>query len=103
MTDIPTTHIVVDEPYFHTLARFGYQCISYEVAQGIVLEDVGVDMYMASSLTDSRQQLREELIAIGIDVYLVQLEGQRETLIDEKVYDGLVLFRQFEALLFYEA
>ena len=73
--DFPTAHIVVDNPYLHSLTGLGNQCVRNEVAKGIVLEDVHVDVDMVLGLCNVLEELGEEGIAVGHDVHEIVLEG----------------------------
>ena len=75
MLHFPTTHIVVDDTHLNTLASLGYQGIGNEKSQGVVLEDVHIDMDMMLGLGNVLQQFREESIAIRHDVHEIVLEG----------------------------
>ena len=75
MLHLPTTHIVVDDTHLNTLASLGYQGIGNEKSQGVVLEDVHIDMDMMLGLGNVLQQFREEGIAIRHDVHEIVLEG----------------------------
>ena len=75
MTHIPTAYVVVDKPYLHPLLCLGDQGIGYQLAQGILGKDIHIYMDMTLCLVDSSQQGREELIAVGVYLNLVILEG----------------------------
>ena len=91
MADVPTAHIVVDDAHLDTCASPVDQGIGDKAAQGVFLDDIHINMYMIAGARDVGQQSREELVAIGKDFGRPHLEGQRETLIDEQIDDGLVL------------
>ena len=48
---LPAAHVIVYQSDFHSLFRLVYQGISHQIAQGIILEDVGIQMDMMLSLT----------------------------------------------------
>ena len=60
-----------------------------------------MDMMLRSS--NVLQQLWEEGIAVGHDVHLIILEGQREILIDKEVDELFVTLRDMQVVLFHEA
>ena len=93
MTHFPTAHIVIDDTHKYTLSRLVYQCIRYQIAQGIIFDDIHVDVDMMFCLGDIFQQLREERIAVRHDIYLIILERQRERLVDKEVDQLLVSLR----------
>ena len=48
---LPATHIIIYQSDFHSLLRLVYQGISHQITQGIILEDVGIQMDMMLRLT----------------------------------------------------
>ena len=48
---LPAAHIIIYQSDFHSLLRLVYQGISYQITQGIILEDVGIQMDMMLRLT----------------------------------------------------
>ena len=102
MARLPTAHVVVDHAHLDTLTGFLHQRIGYQAPQGIVLDDIHVDMDMVFRLVDVFQQFREEGIAVGHDVDLIILEGECQVLVDEKVDQRLVVLGHLEVVLFHE-
>ena len=100
MLHVPATHVIVDQPHLYALPRLVDQGIGHQTAQGVVGDDIHVDMDVTLGLTDILQQHGEELIAVHTHIYLVVLKGQRQVLVHEEVYQGLVLLWQSEVLLF---
>ena len=99
----PTTYIVVDETHHHASPCPCDKRIGHQTAQGIVLEDVHVDVNMVAGLGDVLQQFREIGIAVGHDVNLVVAEGQRQVLVDKEVDELFLRLGQSQVLLFHEA
>ena len=102
MTHVPTPHIVVDQLHLHPLARLVYQRIREQRPQRVFGKDIHIDMDMALCLGDLCQKGREESIAIVIHRHLIILEGQREVLVHEEVYQLSVLSRQLQVLLLHK-
>ena len=103
VTHTPAAHIVIGDTHLDTLAGFVNQCVSHQISQWVILNDIHVDMDVVCGSTDILQQFREEGIAIGHDVYLVVLEGQRHVLVDEQVYQLFVVVGNPQVLLFHKA
>ena len=102
MLHVPAAHIIVDQPHLHAFPRLVDQGIGHQTTQGVVGNDIHIDMDVALGLTDILQQHGEELIAIHTHVHLIVLEGQRQVLVHEEVYQGFVLIWHSEVLLFCE-
>ena len=102
MTHVPTAHIVVDQFHLHPLVRFVDQGIREQLSQRVFGKDIHIDMDMTLRLGNLRQKCREEGITIVIYRHLVVLEGQREVLIHEEVYQLAVFSWQLQVLLFHE-
>ena len=47
---LPAAHIIIDEAYLHALFRLVYQGISHQIAQGVVFQDISIQMDMVLSL-----------------------------------------------------
>ena len=103
VANTPTAYIVVDDANLDTFVGFSYQAVGHQSSQGIVLDDVHVDVDMMSGVSNVLQQLWQEGIAVRHNVHQIVLEGQREVLVDEEVYQLLVLLRQSQVLLFNKA
>ena len=99
VADIPTAHIVNDHPDLNALAGPCNEGITDKVSQGIVLEDIHVDVDMVSGTSYLPEQGGKELVSVSIDLNATQAEGQREVLVDEKVDNGFVNLRQLKVLL----
>ena len=48
---LPAAHVIVYQSDFHSLLRLVYQGISHQIAQGVILEDVGIQMDVMLRLT----------------------------------------------------
>ena len=86
----PTSHIVIDNAHLDALACLLYQGIRNQPAQRVVGKDVHIEVYMMPGTAYSLKQCREELVAIGIKLYLVVLEGQCKALVGEQLYKRAV-------------
>ena len=102
VSHLPAAHVVVDDAYFHTLPDLGDEGVADQVAQGVVLEDVDVNVYVALCLGYSSEQCREELVSVGVDLRCGVLERQRQVLTDKQVDELAVLLGQLQVLLPYE-
>ena len=89
----PAAHVVVDDAHLNASPRTVDEGVADETAQGVVLEDIDVDVDMALRLGDVAQQGREELVAVDEYVDAVGTEGKGVALSDEHVDYGFVLFR----------
>ena len=81
---LPVSHVVVDNPYLHAPAGMAYQGIGNEVAQGVVVEDVAVDVDVVARAGHVAQEGMKEGVAVGEDVHLVVLEGHGTVLLHKQ-------------------
>ena len=98
----PAAHVVVDDAYLDATAGLVDEGIGDEAPQGVVVEDVDIDVDVVTGGGNVAEQFGEEGIAVGHDVYLVVLEGQRHALVDKEVYQLALALRNAEVLLLYE-
>ena len=100
---VPAPYVVVDDAHLDALARLGHKGVADELTQGIVLEDVDVDVNVAGGTRYVAQQGWKELIAVGEHLDVVATERQGEALVDKKVDEGLLGLRQGEVTLLHKA
>ena len=96
---IPAAHIIVDNAHLYPTLRLGNQRIGHQVAQGIVAEDVCVEMDVAARLGYLLQKSLEEVVAVGEDVHLVVLKGQCPVLACKEFDECLMVLGQQEVFL----
>ena len=99
----PTAYVIINHSHLHALSCLVYQCISYQTAQRVVLEDIYINMNMMAGLCNISQQFRKEGVAICHDIYPVILKRQSHILIYKKVDKWLLAFRYMEVVLFHKA
>ena len=85
----PAAHVVVDDTHLNAFTGFRYQHVGHHTPQGIVLKDVDINVNVALGPGHVAQQGQEEIIAIGEQFHLIIIKGERETLVDKEVDDGL--------------
>ena len=100
---VPAAHVVVDHSHLYALAGLGYQRVGDQTSQGVVLEDIDVDVDMALGGGYVLQEPGEELIAVAEHLHLIIIKGQREALIDKHVDGGTELIGYLQVALLDEA
>ena len=70
----PAAHVIVDESHLDALLGTVDECIADEASEGVVVNDVGVEVDVVARLPDGLQQRHEEIVAGGVDVDAIALE-----------------------------
>ena len=102
VTHIPAPHIIVYQSYLYSLTSLGNKSITHHVSQGIVFEDIHIQMNMILCRGYLFQQSMKEAVSVSMYLYLAVFERQREVLTDKEVDDRFIFLWQMQVALFYE-
>ena len=71
----PATYVIIDESHLDALLGTVDKCIADEASKGVVVNDVGAEVDVVARLSNGLQQRHEEIVASGVDVDVIALEG----------------------------